>query len=512
MPCLILTGHPCVGKTTVAQWIKKRVEDRKQQSLEASDLVAGQEKQTASSESTWGIDNVVIVNEASACPGRTMEQCYANAASEKETRGAIKSEFDRQVAAATAKSTNSTTLVICDSMNYIKGFRYELHCISKASGQRHGILWILNSVNVANSWNEQRKNSENATTDVASGSYLSPSLMNELRQRYEPPDSRNRWDQPLYTLDMSIYLTTTHEKLEAESMRANADEILTSTNSITAPSSSDKTSTNTLDNNQDLAQDALQRSVYNMHALRDAFGSTTTDGATADSTSSTPVAPSVKKSTFKRAGFRRAAVPSSTTSTSTPTTSTVTASSKITPLTLANLQSVDKHNPAIDNQPSDIVTAPGRPAQHSSSSVHKVTTTDATSTSSTATTMEERVDEILESFLCKNVKALKEGVSTRVHVNANSDVLHNIDSVTQQVLHAISTTLSQQAQSSDNDGKLVLTRFNLTLARRPPPTVSELQRLRQQYLRWVATYPPSDTSEQGIAASFLSYVEAAQPE
>ena len=43
---------------------------------------------------------------------------------EKMTRGTLKSAVERNL--------NKDTIVILDSLNYIKGFRYELFCIAKS--------------------------------------------------------------------------------------------------------------------------------------------------------------------------------------------------------------------------------------------------------------------------------------------------------------------------------------------------------------------------------------------
>lgn len=212
MPCLILTGHPCAGKTTFANLLKERALKHK------SGL----------------IDRVVIVNEESACVNQTKAQCYATSQAEKATRSALKGEMHRQLA--------PRTLVILDSMNYIKGYRYELHCLSKAAGERHGVIWILNSV--VREWNLQ---------------HYPEKLLDELIQRYEPPDARNRWDQPLYRVDL--------------------------------------TPSGTYSTNQ-AAQDALQQSVYNMHSLSDAI----TDSAAAEPTK--PKAKSATSSFRKRPSSR----------------------------------------------------------------------------------------------------------------------------------------------------------------------------------------------------------------
>ena len=127
MPSLILTGHPCAGKTTFANRLAAQALAHK------SNL----------------IQSTIIINEQSARPDKTIYECYANSTEEKLTRSALKSEFDKY-------AMDPTKLVILDSMNYIKGFRYELHCISKSAGQKHGVIWVLCKENVAKAWNDVR--------------------------------------------------------------------------------------------------------------------------------------------------------------------------------------------------------------------------------------------------------------------------------------------------------------------------------------------------------------------
>lgn len=50
---------------------------------------------------------------------------HAAARDEKMTRAALKSAVER--------FATSSTLVVLDSMNYIKGYRYELYCVSRAT-------------------------------------------------------------------------------------------------------------------------------------------------------------------------------------------------------------------------------------------------------------------------------------------------------------------------------------------------------------------------------------------
>jgi protein KTI12 len=208
----VLTGHPSVGKTTFAGLLSER----------------------ALHHQSKLITSVIIVNEESVCVDCTKSECYASSHAEKSTRSSLKAKVDR--------SLQEKTLVICDSLNYIKGYRYELHCLSKAAKQQHGIVWILNSQ--ATEWNRSRQ------TDNPDQSFTDDQ-MKELIQRYEPPDSRNRWDKPLWRVDLSP-----------------------------ASENTDKT-----------VQEALKQSVYNMHELSEAMNTGTTTTATA------PVLLSQKSST-----------------------------------------------------------------------------------------------------------------------------------------------------------------------------------------------------------------------
>jgi protein KTI12 len=406
MPCLIFTGHPCAGKSTLAEKFRERA-------LEHS-----------------SINKVVIVNEQVACPDKTQLGCYESSYAEKGTRGALKSSFDRAVSSA-----DDTTLVILDSLNYIKGYRYELFCISKAAKERHGVVWVLNDVSVAREWNRQRcqqqKEQSSNETDQDTCTYYTDELLQQLIQRYEPPDDRNRWDKPLYRVD------------------------LRPENSVTA--------------NPELAQNVLSQSVYNMHSLSDAIGGGTVAGATssdADATVKPEAKPATaKKSTFKRAVFKRPTKPVPSGNNTVPE---------------ANPQPATTNAPTEDNKEEDA--------------------------SKKVLSLEDRIDEILDSFLGNKNKPLKEGASTRQHVQSDANVLHNVDTVTQQVCSSItvaqnkSTTVIAKLQIVVRDQVLYL-----ECHRKLPLT--ELRRLRKQYIQWVVLHPPEDTSERGIAQSFLQYIE-----
>ena len=392
MPCLILTGHPCSGKTTVAQLLKSRA---LQHSL---------------------IDDVVLINEESACPDLTKNACYESPLSEKQTRAALKSAFDRAVGGSKISNDKKRTLVILDALNYIKGFRYELHCISKSAGERHGILWVLNRFDRIEEWNSNRP-SEKA---------YQPALLQELIQRYEPPDERNRWDKPLFTVDVT-------------------------------PAASDGSS----------KSEVLHKSVYNMHALSETLGRRK-ETVPVESVQRKPI-----KSAFSRA---KPAMPVS-----------------------SNDVTDDNLQPKSDLMEDGKLLAAGE---------SKGTSPSLTSNSSEdpkhAKTLEQQLDEILDTFLLK-VQPLKEGISTQQHIAGDANVLQELDSMTQRLVSALAS-----AQNSNTGGKLVIDvkGFTLSMNYRRPVSLTELRRLRKQYLQWVASHPPDDTTDRGIATSFLSYVEA----
>jgi len=428
---MILTGHPCGGKSTIALKIRERALQRH----------------------SSRIQSVVIINEASACPDHSIAACYATSLAEKKTRAALKSAFDRAVAA----SDRNHTLVVLDSSNYIKGFRYELFCISKEKETSHCVVWCLNDWNTIEQWNEERRASSSET--------YSKELLDSLICRYEPPDERNRWDRPLYKID-----------LRPADVRSVSH----------------------------LAGDVLNQSVYNMHNLSDAIGSSsnTTENNSAASKDAA-------SSTFKRAAFKRPASSASTNQSAGGAPRTTTPTTRAIPLTANALSSLAAAaaagSDAPDTETSADESAPVSSAQQQSTSSQP---NDYTKTEPQLKSMEEQIDEILDSFL-SNDHRLREGTSTRQHVATDANVLNKVDSLTQQVLTSIQ---SAQDQTASATGRLavVFQGTTLFLDYRRRISVAELRRIRRQYIQWVSTNPPEDESEVGIAKSFLAYIETTQ--
>ena len=107
---------------------------------------------------------------------------YAESKSEKEVRGNLKSAVQR--------SNNKTDVVILDSLNYIKGYRYELYCVTKSAETTHCVIHCDINPTRASEWNFTRPKEEQYTQEVLDG----------LVMRFELPENRNRWDSPLFVV------------------------------------------------------------------------------------------------------------------------------------------------------------------------------------------------------------------------------------------------------------------------------------------------------------------------
>ncbi|XP_053319231.1 protein KTI12 homolog [Spea bombifrons] len=156
MPLVVLCGFPCSGK-----------------SRRAGELLEHLEKMGR---------KVCIVGDHAL--GLDRNAVYADSRNEKEVRGTLRAAVERKL--------NKEDVVILDSLNYIKGYRYELYCLIKHVQTPHCLIHCLTSPETSSTWNQQREQSERYTQEI----------FDALVQRFEAPDSRNRWDSPLFTLHM----------------------------------------------------------------------------------------------------------------------------------------------------------------------------------------------------------------------------------------------------------------------------------------------------------------------
>uniref|UniRef100_A0A3Q3MTJ1 Protein KTI12 homolog n=1 Tax=Labrus bergylta TaxID=56723 RepID=A0A3Q3MTJ1_9LABR len=156
MPLVVMCGYPCSGKTRRAEELKEHFEQN-----------TGRKVHVVGEKSLDAEKNIV----------------YSDSQQEKNVRAALKAEVERKV--------NKDDIVILDSLNYIKGkLPYELFCLIKHAQTPHCLVYCLTSDDVSTLWNTERDSSEQYTQDI----------FDALVLRFEAPDSRNRWDSPLFTI------------------------------------------------------------------------------------------------------------------------------------------------------------------------------------------------------------------------------------------------------------------------------------------------------------------------
>lgn len=193
MPLIIVSGLPTSGKSTRAQqlydYLSKRVADSKYRLHLISD-------------ESLSISRTVYDLSPDKLPAHTRS---ANA-SEKDARAALYGAVKRVL--------SDRDIVILDGLNYIKGWRYQLHCESKAVRTPSCILQIGCSVDRARQVNEDRIRERDALPDsptqktdtvsvdekVDSTEPYEPANWDNLVFRYEEPNPMTRWDSPLFTL------------------------------------------------------------------------------------------------------------------------------------------------------------------------------------------------------------------------------------------------------------------------------------------------------------------------
>ncbi|CDZ97683.1 RNA polymerase II elongator associated protein [Phaffia rhodozyma] len=82
------------------------------------------------------------------------------------------------------------TILICDGMNYIKGYRYQMNCAAKEAGVRPCTIHVASPPEKCKEWNASRDQAEAYTE----------STLEALIMRFEEPSSMARWDSPLFTI------------------------------------------------------------------------------------------------------------------------------------------------------------------------------------------------------------------------------------------------------------------------------------------------------------------------
>lgn len=159
MPLIVITGIPSSGKTT--------------RSIELKTFFEEHDKEV----------HIVSENEQIKKAGFEKNSFYADSNKEKHIRGLLKSEM--------LKLISPTNVVILDALNYIKGYRYELFCGTKANRSTQCTVHV--EINREQAW------TFNSDREITEEKY-DRSTFDALLMRYEEPEGRNRWDAPLFMI------------------------------------------------------------------------------------------------------------------------------------------------------------------------------------------------------------------------------------------------------------------------------------------------------------------------
>ncbi|KFB50832.1 hypothetical protein ZHAS_00018956 [Anopheles sinensis] len=197
MPLIVITGLPRSGKTTQAKELEKYFTDA-------------------------GKGPVHIVSEAECIErsGYGVKESFIDTAKEKQIRASLKSEA--------MKLLSKTSLVIIDGANYIKGYRYEIYCVSKNARTTQCTVYCAMTLEQRNARREEI--AQNAT-DALDGE-----TFDALCQRYEEPQDTSRWDRPLFTiygeetLDLSRISSALYEQAPLPPNLATQNMPLSATN------------------------------------------------------------------------------------------------------------------------------------------------------------------------------------------------------------------------------------------------------------------------------------------
>ncbi|KAI0118912.1 chromatin associated protein KTI12 [Nemania sp. FL0031] len=208
---IIVTGFPTSGKSTRAKQLHTYFSERIKAATTPSSSGGGgggggapppKYRLHLISDQTLSISRAVY--DLSAAPAAHTRSANA---SEKDARAALYGAVKRVL--------SDRDIVILDGLNYIKGWRYQLHCEAKAVHTPSCVLQVGCSRERSREVNEARlsrgkntskdderdneKGKEKESTEDAEGAY-EPANWENLVFRYEEPNPMTRWDSPLFTL------------------------------------------------------------------------------------------------------------------------------------------------------------------------------------------------------------------------------------------------------------------------------------------------------------------------
>lgn len=196
MPLIIIVGTPSSLKSTRAMEIKEFFEKEKQKTV-----------------------YIVSENDIIKDSGISKNSVYQESAKEKIIRADLKSNSLRKI--------NKNDLIIMDGLNYIKGYRYELYCASKAARATQCTIHCAVTKEMGWKFNANREDKDEMYTKES---------YDALWLRFEEPISTNRWDSPLYAytnedkVNMEEIYEALYEKKAAKANQSTQNPPMQSTN------------------------------------------------------------------------------------------------------------------------------------------------------------------------------------------------------------------------------------------------------------------------------------------
>ncbi|KAJ5072234.1 protein kti12 [Anaeramoeba ignava] len=198
MPFVLICGRPSTGKTKIALDLQAYFTAKKHE--------------------------VILINEENL--GMKRKEIYKDIDSEKAMRTTLRDSVVRHL--------SKNTIVILDSVNGIKGFRYEIFCSVREVSTSYCVVYCDFPIEKTREWNEKRlkkqeekidienqnqNQNENQNQNQNQQNFLIQNFDNypseifeELSSRFEEPQSKNKWDSPLFLINEE------NETLEMESI------------------------------------------------------------------------------------------------------------------------------------------------------------------------------------------------------------------------------------------------------------------------------------------------------
>ncbi|RVD81655.1 uncharacterized protein DFL_009508 [Arthrobotrys flagrans] len=180
MPLIMMSGFPASGKTTRAKQIRDFF-NSKIAELSPTDPRIARLKVHVVSDEGLGISKEV----------------YREARPEKDARATFYGAVKRLL--------STDDIVIADGMNYIKGYRYQLHCEAKALLTPSCVVYVGTPAEKCKEWNVAKDSEKKEGGETGEGGgkedsreAYAPDVLDNLIFRYEEPNGMTRWDSPLF--------------------------------------------------------------------------------------------------------------------------------------------------------------------------------------------------------------------------------------------------------------------------------------------------------------------------